>query len=71
MIKKVCEAIANANSTMVQKIRKTTNFESNIFNQYRKRLIERGIIYSKEKGHLAFFLPLFKEFAHYIDEEDF
>ena len=70
--KKVCEAIANTGSTMVQDIRKTANFESNIFNQYRKRLIERGIIYSKEKGHLAFFLPLFKEFMHYIkDEEDF
>ena len=70
--KKVCEAIADTDSTMVQDIRKTLGFESNIFNQYRKRLIERGIIYSKEKGHLAFCLPLFKDFVHYIkDEEDF
>ena len=70
--KKVCEAIANTNSTSIQAIRDYAGFESNGFNQYRKRLIERGIVYSKEKGHIMFSLPLFREFVNYIiSEEEF
>lgn len=70
--KKVCKAIASTNSTSIQDIRANLNFESNIFNQYRRRLTERGIVYSREKGHIAFSLPLFKDFVEYvISEEEF
>ncbi len=69
--KKVCEAIASTSSTAVVDIRSNIDFESNKFNQYRKRLIEKGIIYSKEKGHIMFCLPLFKEFVNFALDEDF
>lgn len=68
--KKVCEAIAKSNSSAVADIRDITGFEGNKFNQYRKRLIEKGIIYSKEKGYIVFCLPLFKEFVNYVISEE-
>lgn len=67
----MCEAIASTNSTAVVDIRNNIELESNKFNQYRKRLIEKGIIYSKEKGYIMFCLPLFKEFVNFALDEDF
>ena len=70
--KKVCEVMANIDSTAVKDIREKLGFETNVFNQYRRRLTERGIVHSKEKGYIMFTLPLFKEFVNYvINEEEF
>lgn len=52
----------------IEEIRNKLNISSNLFNVYRKRLINKGILVSKSFGYLDFILP---RFNHFIIENGF
>ena len=59
----VCHAIANTPSGKVQEIRNYLNMETNAFNPYRKRLIEKGLVDGDERGYVRFTLPFFEDYV--------
>ena len=61
--KSVLIAMSKTESEKVEEIRKTAKMNSNQFNEYRKRLLDKGVIASKGHGYLEFTLPRFKEFV--------
>ena len=60
--KKVMMAIAESESSEVKSIREKTGMDSNYFNQYRKRLQNRGLINVQQYGKIGFALPRFREY---------
>lgn len=62
--KSVCRAIAATDSDRVQDIRATALMDSNLFNAYRNRLGERGLIDTSSYGKVSFTLPRFTEFIN-------
>ncbi len=61
--KKILCAVTKAKSDSVKDIMEASKLEANYFNPYRKRLIDKGVLCSNERGTLRFSLPLFKEFV--------
>ena len=61
--KNVLISIANADDKQVINIRKSLDMSSNLFNEYRNRLIKKGILVSLGYGQLDFALPYFAEFV--------
>ena len=61
--KTVLNAISHSESGKIEEIRKYMNIESNEFNPYRKRLIDKGLIDGSEHGYVHFILPMFREFV--------
>ncbi len=61
--KKVLHVIAKCKSRRVKDVLESGNLEANYFNPYRKRLIDKGVLCSKERGSIEFALPLFDEFV--------
>lgn len=59
----VLNSMANVKSTKIIDIRNEAKMDSNIFNLYKTRLIKKGILHSKEYGHLQWALPRFKEYV--------
>ena len=60
--KRVMMAIAESESGEVKNIREKTGMDSNYFNQYRRRLRNRGLISVQQYGKIDFALPRFREF---------
>ncbi len=61
--RKVCRAIAENNGSKIKDVRETLQMDSNLFNVYRVRLKNRGIVNTGEYGKIAFSLPRFTEFV--------
>jgi len=61
--KKVLYAMAMASDTKVETIRGTIGMTSGAFSVYRNRLTKKGLVISKQYGHLEFALPRFREFT--------
>ena len=61
--KKVCNGIALSQNGKVQEIRNALNMDGNNFNQYRDRLIKKGLINGEEHGYVRFVLPEFDRFV--------
>lgn len=59
---RVMLAIAKSESHSVKDIRTIADMDANKFNQYRRRLKERGLIDVRTYGEIRFYLPRFKEF---------
>ena len=64
--KKVIIAIEKSKSKNVIDIRKLTDMDINNFNQYRRRLKQKGLIDVSEYGSIEFSLPRFKEFVSFL-----
>ncbi len=64
--KKVMMAIESSNTKSVKEIRELTNMDINYFNQYRRRLKQRGLIDTTEYGSIEFSLPRFSEFIAFL-----
>ena len=67
--KKVVIAIAEEQSGKIKSIRERLSMETNQFNPYRKRLIDKGLVFGDERGYISFLLPLFGQFA--LDAQSF
>ncbi len=61
--KEIVAAIASADDKSVGNLRDMLKMDSNKFNRYRARLIERGIIEAQGHGSVDFALPRFSEFV--------
>ncbi len=61
--KKILYAMTKTSSKNIADILKESNFDGNTFNQYRRRLIDKGILVSRTRGTIEFALPLFNEFT--------
>lgn len=61
--KEILYGIAKSDSNNVYNILNNIKVDANYFNQYRRRLIDKGILISIARGTLNFALPLFKEFT--------
>ncbi len=59
----VLHAIADCRSGVIMEIRAILNMETNEFNPYRKRLIDKGLINGEKRGYVKMVLPLFEEFV--------
>lgn len=68
--KRVMIAIAKTTTSSVKCIREAADMDPNKFNQYRRRLKERGLIDVQQYGTISFSLPRFKEFLQ-TEEFDF
>ena len=68
--KKILFGIANSVSGRMCDILESCNIDSNHFNPYRKRLIDKGVLIEKGRGVLSFVLPLFKEYIldNYLED---
>lgn len=66
--KEICFAIAKSGNGEVNKIQGLLNKSMSNINNYRYRLIEKGIIESKAYGYLSFTLPRFNEFVILIEK---
>jgi hypothetical protein len=66
--KNVCRAIAMTDSGKVKEIRENASMDSNLFNAYRNRLRERGMIDTSKYGQISFTLPRFAEFVNNSSE---
>lgn len=66
----VMRGIAKSESNVVKDIRDTIVMDTNKFNQYRKRLSERGLIDTSRRGIIEFALPRFKEFVAMVEWEE-
>lgn len=62
--KAVCRAIAATAGGRVKDIRANISMNSNLFNTYRNRLRERGLIDTGTYGKISFTLPRFGEFIN-------
>ncbi len=60
---RIVYGIAKAKSNKTKDILSSCSLNSNEFNPYRKRLVDKGVIDNKIRGLIKFVLPLFKEFA--------
>ena len=65
VLEALARTIDNENSDLikVENIRNTLNMSSDLFNQYRKRLIDAGIIDGRNYGHVRFCLPRFENYV--------
>ncbi len=61
--KTVLKAIAMTESGKIEKVREILAMDSNEFNPYRKRIIDRGLINGKDRGYVRFILPMFREYV--------
>ena len=61
--KRVLKAMAAVPSGQIQAIREILNMDTNHFNPYRKRLIQKGIIDGSERGVIRFVLPYFEDYV--------
>lgn len=61
--KYVLNGIAKSEDGKIAGIRKILDMETNQFNPYRKRLINKGILNGNKYGYLYFYLPFFREFV--------
>ena len=59
----ICRAIAENQSNSVSEIRMKTKFSPQLFNNYKRRLIDRGIVNSRNHGTIEFCLPRFREYV--------
>lgn len=66
--KNILIAMATNDFYKVENIRNALNISSNLFNIYRKKLINKGIVTAPSFGYLRFGLPRFK---NYIIENGF
>ncbi len=68
--KEILYALSKTKSNKISELMESLNMDNNHFNPYRKRLINKGIVISKERGKLSFVLPLFKEYIlnNYYEE---
>ena len=64
--KKICLSLIEYDNQNADRIIDSLQISSNLFNKYRRLLIEKGIVESAGYGKLAFALPRFKEFVSYI-----
>lgn len=60
--RRVMLAIAKSESHSVKDIRTIAEMDANKFNQYRRRLRDRGLIDVRTYGEIRFYLPRFREF---------
>ena len=60
--KEILNGIAQIPSGKIEEIRRLLGIETNEFNPYRKRLIDKGIISGETRGYVRFELPLFEEY---------
>ena len=60
--KKILDAISRVESGKIEEIRALMGIETNEFNPYRKRLINRGLINGSERGYVKLVLPMFREY---------
>ncbi len=60
--KKILDAISRVDSGKIEEIRALMGIETNEFNPYRKRLINRGLINGSERGYVKLVLPMFREY---------
>ncbi len=63
MEKKILIAMAINTINQVSEIQELTNLQNNKFSVYRKRLLNKGILYTEGYGQLWFTLPYFAEFV--------
>lgn len=61
--KDILFAIAKSKTNKINEIIFLANTDNNHFNPYRKRLIDKGIVTSSERGKLLFTLPYFKDYV--------
>lgn len=66
--KRVCRAIAVAETGRVKDIREAASMNSSLFSTYRNRLRERGLIDVSKYGSISFTLPRFAEFVNVNSE---
>lgn len=68
--RKILYGIAKSGSKRIKDILSCCNLDSNHFNPYRKRLVDKGVLISKNRGSLSFVLPLFDEYIlnNYLDD---
>lgn len=62
--RRVCRAIAVKEGDKVKEIRDEIHMDSGLFNVYRRRLKEKGLIDTNTYGKLSFTLPRFAEFVN-------
>lgn len=63
MDRKVCHAIAESESGKTKEVRTLLDMDSSLFNVYRVRLKNRGIVDAGSYGRVSFALPRFAEFV--------
>ncbi|MBR1598614.1 MAG: hypothetical protein IJ661_06890 [Lachnospiraceae bacterium] len=56
-------AIASTTGGKIFDIRKYLDMETNEFNPYRKRLINKGLIQGDRRGYVFFQLPYFEDYV--------
>ena len=61
--KDILYAIAKSKTNKVSEIISIANISNNSLNPYRKRLMDKGVVTTKERGKLLFTLPLFKDYV--------
>lgn len=61
--KKVIYAMAKTTGGKIFDIRQYLEMETNEFNPYRKRLIDKGLITGDKRGYIAFQLPYFEDYV--------
>ncbi len=61
--KELLHGMALIQSHKVKDIRDAVKMTSGTFNQYRRRLLNKGLVVSNEYGQLAFAMPLFNEYV--------
>lgn len=61
--------IARSRTGKVAEVRGLLNMETNRFNPYRRRLIQKGIVNGDRRGYVGFALPCFEDYVleHYED----
>lgn len=67
--KRLVYGIARNPDGKVSEIRGSLDMDSNTFNQYRRRLIQKGIIEGDTYGYVHFLLPLFEEYVQQMYAE--
>lgn len=68
--RKVLYALAKTKTGQYGDILKQLNIDKNHLNPYRKRLLDKGLVYSPTRGILSFTLPFFNEFVIESYEDD-
>lgn len=61
--RKVLNAIAKISGGKILDIREYLGMETNEFNPYRKRLINKGLILGDKRGYVSFQLPYFEDYV--------
>lgn len=67
--KQLAAAIARCDDGRIATIRAALDVDTNAFNPYRQRLINRGLVNGEERGFLRFTLPLFERFV--LEQDQF